>query len=211
MKVKIILADDHRILADALASLLSPHFELLALANDGLALLDEARKLNPDIIVADIEMPNFTGMDALHQLKKEGLKSKVIFLTMHAEPQIVRAALASGAAGYLLKESAGEELITAIHEVMKGNIYISPAITRDLLTIINERGKKSKDQLTVRQRQVLRLIAEGQSMKEIAAVLKISARTVETYKYEMMRNLGVKTTAELIRYSLRQVYPNANI
>jgi DNA-binding NarL/FixJ family response regulator len=204
MKPKIILADDHRILADGLASLLSPYFDLLSVVFDGLALLDEVRKLNPDIVVADIEMPTFTGMDALHQIKKEGMKSKVIFLTMHAEPQVVRAALDAGASGYLLKESAGEELITAIREVMKGHIYISPAITKELLAIINEPNQKSRQQLTPRQRQVLLLIAEGQTMKEVAAILKISARTVETYKYEMMRNLGVKTTAELIRYAVRE-------
>lgn len=205
IKPKVILADDHRILADGLASLLNPYVELLSIVGDGLELLNDVRKFQPDIVVADIEMPNFTGMDALHQLKKEGSKSKVIFLTMHAEPQVVRAALESGAFGYLLKESAGEELVTAIREVMKGHIYISPAITRNLLTTLNETNQRSSEQLTPRQRQVLRLVCEGRSMKEIAAILKISARTVETYKYEMMRNLGIKTTAELIRFAMREL------
>jgi DNA-binding NarL/FixJ family response regulator len=122
---------------------------------------------------------------------------------MHAEPQVARAALDGGASGYLLKESAGEELMIAIREVLKNHIYVSPSITEDLLATIKQSNRRTDNHLTPRQRQVLRLVAEGRSMKEIASILKISARTVETYKYEMMRSLGCKTTADLIRFAIR--------
>jgi DNA-binding NarL/FixJ family response regulator len=200
---KIIVADDHKIVAEGIVALLEGSFDVVAVVNDGIALIDAARKFYPDVIIADVMMPHLTGLDALHQLREEGIKSKVIFLTMHSEPQIVRRALQEGSAGYLLKESAGEELITAVREVLKGHIYVSPSITKDLLSIMNESYKEPAVQLTPRQRQVMRLVSEGRSMKEIAAILKISSRTVETYKYEMMRTLGVTTTADLIRYAVQ--------
>ena len=205
MKPKIILADDHRIVADALATLLRPDYELSEIVTDGLALLDAIQNFQPDVVVADIEMPRFTGIDALHEIKKRDLKCKVIFLTMHSEPDVIRNALDAGASGYLLKDAAGEELLVAIREVLRGNIYLSPAVTKDLLTTLRETKRKSEHDLTRRQRQVLRLVAEGKTMKEIASRLKISTRTVETYKYEMMRTLGVKNTAELIRFAIRSM------
>ena len=205
MKPKIILADDHRIVADALATLLRPDYEVSEIVTDGLALLDAIQNFQPDVVVADIEMPRFTGIDALHEIKKRDFKCKVIFLTMHSEPDVIRNALDAGASGYLLKDAAGEELLVAIREVLRGNIYLSPAVTKDLLTTLRETKRKSEHDLTRRQRQVLRLVAEGKTMKEIASRLKISTRTVETYKYEMMRTLGVKNTAELIRFAIRSM------
>jgi DNA-binding NarL/FixJ family response regulator len=199
----IVIADDHKIVAEGLVALLTENFDVLAVVNDGIALVDAARKLRPDVIVADVVMPHLTGLDALHQIKEERMRCKVVFLTMHSEPQMVRLALQQGAAGYILKECAGEELITALHEVLKGHTFVSPSIQKNLISIMNESSKGSVIQLTPRQRQVMRLVSEGRSMKEIAAILKISSRTVETYKYEMMRTLGVSTTADLIRYAVQ--------
>jgi DNA-binding NarL/FixJ family response regulator len=199
---KIIIADDHKIVADGLVALLSENFEIVAVVNDGIALIDAARQLQPDVIITDVVMPHLTGLDVLHQIKEERLRCKVVMLTMHSEPQMIRLALQQGAAGYILKDCAGEELIVAINEVSKGHIYISPAIVENLISIMNESRKDGVVQLTPRQRQVMRLVSEGHSMKEIGAILKISSRTVETYKYEMMRTLGVTTTADLIRYAV---------
>ena len=203
VQTKILIADDHMIVAQGLSSLLKDQYEVIGIVKDGKELVEASRELQPDIIVTDLSLPFLSGIDALHQIRKEGIKSIVIFLTMHAEPHLVQEAIKEGAAAYLLKESAGEELITAIEEVLKGNIYLSPSITKAALGKLNGYEKDPASKLTHRQRQVLRLLSEGHSMKEAAAILNISARTVETYKYEMMRSLGIKTTAELIRFAVR--------
>jgi two-component system, NarL family, response regulator NreC len=147
-------------------------------------------------------MPVLSGLDALRQLKAEGSDAKVIFLTMHADAQLATEAIRAGAYGYLLKHSAGEELITAIQEVLQGRVYLTPLITRDVLTVlIDAPAAGPAVKLTARQREVLRLIVQGRTMKQIAATLQISIRTVETHKYEMMQALGVQTTAELIQHA----------
>ncbi len=202
-RTKILIADDHTIVAQGLSNLLKDHYEVVGIVADGRELIKVAREVKPDIIVTDVSMPLLNGIDALHQLRKEGVKSAVIFLTMHAESHLVQEAIKEGAAAYLLKEAAGEELILAIQEVQKGNIYLSPSITKAALGKLNELEKNPASKLTHRQRQVLRLLSEGHSMKEAAAILNISARTVETYKYEMMRSLGIKTSAELIRFAVQ--------
>ncbi|MCI0615943.1 response regulator transcription factor [bacterium] len=203
VQTKILIAEDHTIVAEGLSSLLKDHYEVVGIVKDGKELIKTARELQPDVIVTDLSLPFLSGIDALHQLKKEGIKSIVVFLTMHSEPHLVQEAIKEGAAAYLLKESAGEELIIAIQEVLKGHIYLSPSITKAALGKLNELEKNPAAKLTHRQRQVLRLLSHGRSMKEVAAVLNISARTVETYKYEMMRSLGIKTSAELIRFAVR--------
>ena len=203
---RVLLADDHIIVAEGLRSLLEDEFELVGTVADGRALVEAAASLKPDVILADITMPLLNGLDAVKQIRRDNPEAKVIFLTMHAEPHMAAEGFRAGASGYLLKQSAGEELVRAINDVLKGYIYITPLISRGLITILLEAGSgqtKPAHKLTARQREVLQLIAEGRTMKEIAAILKISTRTVEAHKYEMMQTLGVQTTAELIQYAIK--------
>jgi DNA-binding NarL/FixJ family response regulator len=200
---KVLLADDHVIMAEGLATLLNGHVDVVGTVGDGRQLLEAARELRPDVIVADIAMPVLSGLEALRRLKAERIDAKVIFLTMHADAQLATEALRAGASGYVLKYSAGEELIRAIQEVVEGRVYLTPLLTKDVITTLTEPTTQPTVPLTPRQREVLRLIAEGQRMKEIAATLQLSTRTVETHKYEMMRALGVDNTAALVRYAIQ--------
>jgi len=205
-KPRVLLADDHTIVAEGLRSLLEDEFEFVGAVSDGRALLDAAQKLKPDVIVADISMPLLNGLDAARQLKREGVTAKIVFLTMHAEAQLAAEAFRAGASGYLLKSSAGEELIAAIHEVIKGHAYVTPLITKDVLSFLMGAARQPDQpavKLTPRQREVLQLIAEGRTMKEVASILNISSRTVESHKYEMMEALGVQTNAELLQYAIK--------
>jgi DNA-binding NarL/FixJ family response regulator len=200
---RVLLADDHTIVADGLRSLLAEHFDLVGTVRDGVALVEAAHRLRPDVIVSDIGMPVLSGLDALRRLNEETPRPRMIFLTMHADPDLATEAFRAGAAGYLVKHAAGEELINAIHEVLRGRFYLSPMITRDVLTNMDSKPARSPTRLTPRQRDVLQLVVEGKRMKEIAASLDLSIRTVEFHKYEMMQALGVRTTAELIQFALR--------
>jgi DNA-binding NarL/FixJ family response regulator len=201
-RVRVLLADDHAIVAEGVAQLLSAEFDLVAIVVDGGALVETAQKLQPDVVVADMAMPVLNGLEALKQLRAQASDIKFIFLTMHADPTLAAQALRAGASGYVLKHSAGEELVRAIHEVLVGRVYLTPLITGSALTALARPRPTFEARLTTRQLDVLRLVAEGQTMKEIAAALHISRRTVETHKYEIMQAVGVKTTAELIRYAL---------
>jgi DNA-binding NarL/FixJ family response regulator len=201
-RARVLLADDHRMVAQGLASLLRDDFDLVGTVGDGKALIDAALRVRPDVIVADVAMPVMDGLEALHRLKAARIDAKVIFLTMHADAQLATEALRAGASGYVLKHAAGEELITAIQEVLQGRTYLTPLIAKDVITTLMAPEKQATVTLTPRQREVLRLIAEGRRMKEIAATLQLSTRTVETHKYEMMRALGVQSTAELVRYAI---------
>ena len=201
-RTKVLLADDHAIVAEGLATLLKDHFDLLETVGDGSALIDTARKLRPDVIVTDIAMPVLSGLEALRRLKAMRSEAKVIFLTMHADAQLATEAFRAGASGYVLKQSAGEELIAAIQEVLKGRTYLTPLITQNVIANLTESTPPTV-KLTPRQREVLRLIADGRRMKEIGAILELSTRTVESHKYEMMRVLGVESTAELVRYAIQ--------
>jgi DNA-binding NarL/FixJ family response regulator len=205
-KTRVLLADDHTIVAEGLRSLLEGEFEFVGTVGDGRALLDAARNLNPDVIVADISMPLLNGLDAARQLKRDGVAAKIVFLTMHSEAQLAAEAFRAGASGYVLKSSAGEELIAAIHEVAKGRAYVTPLITKDILSFLMgaaRQGRQPAVKLTPRQREVLQLVAEGRTMKEVASILNISARTVESHKYDMMESLGVQTNAELVQYAIK--------
>ena len=202
-RTTVLLADDHAIVAEGLASLLNSHFDLMGTVGDGSQLLEAARDLRPDVIVADMAMPVLSGLEALRRLKAEGLDAKVIFLTMHADAQLATEALRAGASGYVLKHSAGEELIRAIQEVVEGRVYLTPLLTKDVITTLTEPTTQPAVQLTPRQREVLQLIAEGRRMKEIAATLQLSTRTVETHKYQMMQALGVDSSAALVRYAIQ--------
>lgn len=205
-RARVLLADDHTIVAEGIQSLLEDDFELVGRVGDGRELVRAAMRLKPDVIVADISMPLLNGVDAARQLKKEKCSARVIFLTMHSDAHLAAEAFRAGAAGFLLKQSAGEELITAIREVIKDRIYVTPLIAREVLELLMKSGEEkgtSATRLTPRQREVLQLVAEGRTMKEIAAILGISTRTVESHKYEMMQTLGVETTAELIAHAIK--------
>jgi DNA-binding NarL/FixJ family response regulator len=203
---RVLLADDHRIVAEGLKELLSPEFDLLGLVEDGRALVEEAKKLRPDVIVADVTMPHSNGIDALAQLKKNDPGVKVVFLTMHREVAYARRALEAGAYGFVLKHSAPDELVTAIRAALHGQKYITRAIAGDVLESIQRDPGSSKDpvaSLTPRQREILQLLAEGKTAKEIAAILEISTRTVEFHKYEMMQSAGIETSAELVHFAIK--------
>ncbi|MDD5141434.1 MAG: response regulator transcription factor [Verrucomicrobiales bacterium] len=203
---RVLLADDHRLVAEGLKSLLSAEFELVGVVEDGRALIEAARKLQPDVIVADITMPHLNGIDALVQLKRDDRQVPVVFLTMHPEVAYARRALEAGASGYVLKHSAPAELITAIRVALDGKTYVSPAVAGDVFRAINHTPEKADDSvasLTSRQREILQLLAEGRSAKEIGDTLKISARTVEFHKYQIMEKLDRHTNAELVHFALK--------
>ena len=200
----VLIADDHTIVAEGLVKLLRDRFDVVATVVDGTALIEAAERLRPDIIVADLDMPSVSGLEALERLKKRGVTSKFVILTMHGEASVAARAMRAGASAFLLKASAGEELIDAIDEVLNGRTYLTPAVTKDVLAAAFDRTGGDEVELTPRQRDVLRLIVEGRRMKEIAAMLDLSARTVETHKYEMMRVLGVQSTAELVALAVKR-------
>ncbi len=201
---RILLADDHKMFAEGLRGLLEDEFEIAGSVPDGSALVEAARELEPDVIVVDISMPQLNGFDAVRQLQKEGTRAHIIFLTMHADPSLVAEAFRCGCSGYVLKQSAGEELTRAIKLVLAGNKYVTPLVAAEWAVGLNPHiDRTQKLRLTPRQREVLQLIIDGCTMKEIAARLGISTRTAESHKYEMMQALGVQTTAELIQYALK--------
>jgi len=201
-RATVLIADDHAIVKEGLVGLLKEHhFDVVGAVGDGQLLVDEARRLRPDLIVTDMSMPGLSGLDVLERLKSDRLHSKVIMLTMHNDAELATQVLRAGAFGFLLKHSAGEELLTAIEQVLQGRTYLTPAMTRDVMARMAD-PPSVEPQLTARQRDVLRLILKGQRMKEIAAALDLSPRTVETHKYEMMEALGVQSTPELVKYAI---------
>jgi len=201
---KLLLADDHTMFSQGLQSLLEDEFDLVGAVGDGRALVEAASRLNPDVIVVDISMPVMNGFDAVRQLKKQGVTARIIFLTMHADDRLLAEAFRCGGSGYVLKQSAGEELIAGIRQVLAGRKYVTPLIATEWAEDISKQVQGTqKLSLTPRQREVLQLVIEGCTMKEIASRLGISMRTAESHKYEMMEGLGVETTAELIQYALK--------
>ena len=206
MKPRILLADDHRIVAEGLRSLLEPEFELVGIVEDGRALITATEKLQPDVIIADISMPLLNGIEAVRQIKKTNKDVKVIFLTMHPDVTYAVSALEAGALGYVLKHSAPSELITAVRRALKGKTYITPLLEGEIM-LSPKKGsierREESSHLTKRQREVLQLLAEGCLAKEVASILNISTRTVEYHKYQMMRDVGIKTVADLIRYAIK--------
>ena len=205
-KRRVLLADDHRILAEGLKSMLEQEFDVVAIVEDGRAMVEQAKLLRPDVIVADISMPVLNGIDALAKLTEAKLRSKVIFLTMHSEPRYAARALQAGASGYVLKHSAKTELVTAIGEVLSGGTYVTPEVA-DKLSEVESRGStatvETLSRLTPRQREVLQLFAEGMIAKEVAATLKISRRTAEFHKGRIMSELGIGSTAELTQFAIK--------
>jgi DNA-binding NarL/FixJ family response regulator len=205
-KTRIVLAEDHALVAQGFQALLKDSFELVGVVNDGRALLDAVETLRPDVILADISMPLLNGLDAIRQIRSRRPDAKVIVLTMHKEPELAAEALRAGALGYMLKISPLEELIGAIRQVAQGRAYVTTLLLKELLTLLLDARRQWGDdsRLTPRQREVLQLIAEGRTMKDVAAILKISPRTAESHKYEIMQVLGVQSTAELIQYAIRK-------
>ena len=202
---RILLADDHKLMAEALQHLLQADFDVVGTVSDGRALIKAAAELKPELVVVDIGMPLLNGLDAADQLKALHPEIKVIFLTQNREPRYAVEAFRRKASGYLLKDSAASELTAAIHEVLQGRSYVSPLIAKGMLNhaLNPEPRDPGLRELSPREREVLQLLAEGKSMKEVAAVLDISPRTVEFHKYRMMELLGVKTNAELVQYAIK--------
>jgi DNA-binding NarL/FixJ family response regulator len=200
---RILLADDHVLMAEALQHLLQAEFDVVGTVSDGRALLKAAAELHPELVVVDIGMPLLNGLDAGEQLKALRPEIKVIYLTQNREPRYAVEAFRRKASGYLLKDSAASELTTAIREVLLGRTYVSPLIAGGMLDHASGSQGIDSRALSPREREVLQLLAEGKSMKEVAAVLEISPRTVEFHKYRMMELLGVRTNAELVQYAIR--------
>jgi len=204
-RARLMLADDHTILVEAFRKLLEPHYDIIGTVSDGRALLETAPQLNPDVIVADIGMPLMNGLEAGLRLKEQMPIMKLIFLTMNDDPDLAVEAMRSGASGYLLKSSAVEEMLCAIQLALNGKTYITPLIRRGMQkSFIKNPGVKGQSKaLTPRQREVVQLLAEGKSMKEVASVLKVTPRTVAFHKYRVMDELNIGTTAELIQYAIK--------
>jgi DNA-binding NarL/FixJ family response regulator len=201
-RARILLADDHTMLLEAFRALLEPEFEVVGTATDGRMLIEEFSRLKPDVVVVDVGMPMLNGLDAGRQIKALQRSVKLIYLTMNPEPDLAREALRLGASGYVLKSSAASELKQAIQEALKGRSYITPLITQDVVGLLLEPTARTHE-LTSRQREVLQLLAEGRSMKEVASILDVTPRTVAFHKYRMMEQLNLKTSAELVQYAVK--------
>ena len=201
---RILLADDHTILLDAFRHLLEPICEIVGTVGDGRALVDLAVRTRPDVIVVDIAMPRLNGMDACAWLRLKIPDVKFVFLTVNEDPNVAAEAIGMGASGYLLKTSPSGELFTAIEQALAGKVYITPLLTKGLplAVFLHKAAKPGVEKLTVRQREVLQLLAEGLLMKEIADILHVTVPTVVFHKYTIMKHLGVKTSAELVQYAL---------
>lgn len=205
-RTRLLLADDHKIILDGLRSLLESEFEIVGTAGDGRTLVTATEQLRPDVIVVDISMPLLNGIEAVRQIKKLDKRVKVIFLTMHPDVTYAIRAFEAGASGYVLKHSASSELLTAIHEAIKGRTYVTPLIAGELLQAYQGETygqAEEMEQLTQRQREILQLLVEGNSAKEIANLLNISPRTVEFHKYNMMSKLNLKSLSALIQYGIK--------
>jgi len=206
-RARILLADDHRIFLDGLISLLEKEYDIVGTAENGRVLIDEVEKKRPDIVITDISMPELNGIEATIQIKKIDPEIKVVLLTMHGDATYASRGFDAGASGYVMKQAATQELVSAIREALKGRTFVTPMIAGDLIRSYREDGKIKPDdirvKLTPRQREVLQLLAEGFSTKEVAAKLNISARTVEFHKYKMMQELNLDTSTELIHYAIK--------
>jgi len=203
-RTRIILADDHKLMLDALKNLLEPEFEVVGAFGDGHSLVEKAPQLKPNVIVLDIGMPTMNGLSAGQRLKQLMPTVKLIYLTMNQDQDLAAEAFRLGASGYLLKTSAATELVDAIRSVVRGGSYITPLMTEDVIgSFINHfKNLKSTNHLTLRQKEVLQLLAEGRSMKEAAFILHVSPRTVAFHKYTMMEHLHIKSSAELVQYAM---------
>jgi len=200
---RILLADDHAMLLEAFKALLEPEFDVVGTVTDGRMLLTECSRLNPDVVLLDIAMPLLNGLEAGRQIKQLQKDVKLVFVTMYEDSDLAAEAFRAGASAYLLKRSAASELLLAVREVMKGRSYVTPLVTEGLVgAFMNAAKRKPSRDLTPRQREVLQLLAEGRSMKQVAAVLDVTPRTVAFHKYKMMEQLNIRTNAELIQFAV---------
>jgi len=205
MPTRVLLADDHALIRQGLKALLeSQGFQVVGEASDGQATLRSAEKTHPDVAILDISMPVLNGMDAARELKKSSPKTKIILLTQHDEDQYVTEALRAGAKGYVLKSQAAEDLVQAIREVCRGSVYLSPSISRSVVDAYISKTYVSTDPLSGRERQVLQLVGEGKSTKDIAIQLGISVKTAESHRARLMKKLDIHETASLVRYAIRR-------
>jgi DNA-binding NarL/FixJ family response regulator len=204
-RTRVLLADDHLMLVEALKKVLEVEYDVVGSVGDGLALLNAAERLRPDVVVLDIAMPLLNGLDAGRQLRNNLPAAKLVFLTMNEDPYLVGEAFRAGASAYLLKQGAALELTLAISDVLKGKTYVTPCIAGGLanISLLDPETREQVPQPTARQRQVIQLLAEGRSMKEIADLLHITMRTVASHKYRVMEILQIKTSAELVRYAVK--------
>lgn len=203
-RIKVLIADDHRIVADGLTTLLETQYDLVGIADNGRTMVEQAMQSQPDVIVADISMPSLNGLDAMELLQRQNCKAKFIFLTMHKDITYAAKAIRQGAVGYVLKHSASEELLRAIESVVSGGKFISPEIADGLSNAEDQLSELEEHKtLTTRQREVLQLFAEGKSAKEVASTLGISARTAENHKARITTQLRLQSTSELVKYAIR--------
>ena len=204
-RARLLIADDHTLLAEACKSLLEPEFEVAGIVNNGRALLRLACELKPEVVILDIAMPQLNGLDAGDQIKRLLPTTKLIFLTMNMSPEVAAEAFRRGASGYVVKSSAAEELVRAIRRALRSESYLSSAITKETVDFLLRSGSSYKEEkrITPRQSEILQLLAEGMSMKEIANVLNLKPGTVAFHKYKMMETLGLKSNAELLQYAIR--------
>jgi DNA-binding NarL/FixJ family response regulator len=204
-RARVLIADDHKLVAEACKGLLEPEFDVVGTVSDGRALLEAAAELRPDVIILDISMPQLNGLDAGEQIKQKSRGTKLIYLTMMLGPDVAAEAFRRGASGYVLKHCNAEELVIAVRRVLRGESYLSPAITKDTVEYLlrSEAVYKEQKHISGRQSEVLQLLAEGKSMKEIAFILNLKPGTVAFHKYQIMDVLGIKTSAGLIEYAIK--------
>lgn len=200
---RVLLADDHNLFIGALERLLAPECDIVGTAFDGRTLVAETQRLKPDVVILDIAMPLLSGLLAGRQIKELCASVKLVFVTMNEDADLAAEAFRTGASAYLLKRSAAEELLLAVREVMKGRSYVTPLVTAGLVgSFMDAVGNKPAHVLTPRQREVLQLLAEGHSMKQVAALLNVTARTVAFHKYRMMEQHNIRSNAELIQFAI---------
>jgi DNA-binding NarL/FixJ family response regulator len=206
-RARVLLADDHPMFLAGLRSLVESECEVVGEASDGKALLEAASRLKPEVIVLDISLPLLNGIDAARQIKKEQPETKILFLTMHANLAYLKEALIAGASGYVLKTSAREELLGALRDVIRNRIHVSPGFGEEIVDQFERRPGSltgGESVLTARQRQILQLVAEGKTAKEIACILNVAVQTVAFHKHQIMEKLGVRTTAELTKFAIQE-------
>jgi len=204
-KARILLADDHTLVAEAFKRLLEPEFEVVGTVGDGRALLRAAAELKPDLVLVDLNMPLLNGLDASEQLKQSLPRVKIIVLTMNEDPEIAAETMEKWASGYLLKKSAGSELLKAVRDVLRGDRYIAPALREAMEEMASREFRPdSARALTARQREVLQLLAEGHTMKEAAAILNVATRTIAFHKYRIMQDFGLENNSDLVRFAMKQ-------
>jgi len=200
---RVLIVDDHQLFTEGLTEVLKDRFEIVGAISDGRQLIETVRRLHPDVILLDLSMPHIGGIDVLLEMKAQKIACRTIVLTMHADARVAAEAIKAGAAGFVLKESTRRELVAALDAVLQNQVYLTEALTKDVLALMAGPADPAQVELTPRQREVLRLIVQGQRVKEIAAALELSPRSVESIKYRMMQDLNVQSTAALVRYALQ--------